>query len=405
MGDAVSSFYASEAATGAGEALADLLDAIYAAATDLSRWEEVAARTTRWFGGPCSIYLRPDAAPDATRLLASALDPDFRRSHDDYYARKNIWIIRDRGGESAIRNGDDVVEGEDLERSEYFGDWLEPQGLRHGVTCGVRATRRGNLNYAVLRGGRRGPFGAGDHAMLGRLLPHVQRAFAIGERLEMSELGAGATTASVERLGVGVGVVDAEARMLFQNAALERLLAQGAGLVMTAGRLRAARPGDTEPLRAAIARATGGGRQLSGRDGSVLALQRAERAPLSVSVSPLSMADRMALSFGFGAGPLALVTVSDPEQRLAVDLQGLQALYGLTAAEARLVAALCAGRTLAEFAGAGGVSLTTARTHLVAAFAKTGENRQADLIRRVLGDFALVAAQPPSDGDASQRDV
>ena len=73
--------------------------------------------------------------------------------------------------------------------------------------------------------------------------------------------------------------------------------------------------------------------------------------------------------------------------------------------EARLVAALCAGRTLAEFAGAGGVSLTTARTHLVAAFAKTGENRQADLIRRVLGDFALVAAQPPSDGDASQRDV
>ena len=151
----MSSFYGSEAAMGAGEAVADLLDAIYAAATDLSRWEEVAARTTRWFGGPCSIYLRPDAAPDATRLLASALDPDFRRSHDDYYARKNLWIIRDRGGESAIRNGDDVVEGEDLERSEYFGDWLEPQGLRHAVTCGVRAMRNGNLNYAILYGGRR----------------------------------------------------------------------------------------------------------------------------------------------------------------------------------------------------------------------------------------------------------
>ncbi len=144
-----------EAAIGAGEAVADLLDAIYAAATDLSRWEEIAARTTRGFGGPCSIYLRPDAAPDATQLLASALDPDFRRSHDDDYARKNLWIIRDRGGESAIRNGDDVVEGEDLERSEYFGDWLEPQGLRHGVTCGVRAMRSGNLNYAVLYGGRR----------------------------------------------------------------------------------------------------------------------------------------------------------------------------------------------------------------------------------------------------------
>ena len=52
-------------------------------------------------------------------------------------------------------------------------------------------------------------------------------------------------------------------------------------------------------------------------------------------------------------------------------------------AQARLVAALVAGETMADYAGAAGISMNTAKTRMRQIFLKTGVNRQADLIRAV----------------------
>jgi DNA-binding CsgD family transcriptional regulator len=65
----------------------------------------------------------------------------------------------------------------------------------------------------------------------------------------------------------------------------------------------------------------------------------------------------------------------------------IEQALGLTPAEARLVSALCHGGTLARVAKELGVSANTAKTHLAAAFGKTGTRRQSELI-------ALVSAMP-----------
>jgi DNA-binding CsgD family transcriptional regulator len=52
----------------------------------------------------------------------------------------------------------------------------------------------------------------------------------------------------------------------------------------------------------------------------------------------------------------------------------------LTPAEARIVAKLTAGATLAEAAAALGIADTTAKTHLTHIFSKTGVARQVELI-------------------------
>jgi DNA-binding CsgD family transcriptional regulator len=70
-------------------------------------------------------------------------------------------------------------------------------------------------------------------------------------------------------------------------------------------------------------------------------------------------------------------------------------LFDLTPAEARLVVGLCAGQTLADYAGHSGTSLNTIKTHLKRVFDKTGEARQADLVRRVAGDVALRVGSRP----------
>jgi DNA-binding CsgD family transcriptional regulator len=59
----------------------------------------------------------------------------------------------------------------------------------------------------------------------------------------------------------------------------------------------------------------------------------------------------------------------------------LQRLFGLTAAEATVMAEIAAGARPAEIAEASGRSLETVRTHLKALYDKTGAKSQADLVR------------------------
>ena len=83
--------------------------------------------------------------------------------------------------------------------------------------------------------------------------------------------------------------------------------------------------------------------------------------------------------------PVAIVLIAGPPDREnAIDPRLLRQLFGLTAAEARLTAALVEGNSVKEFAEATGVSLNTARTHLKNLFIKVGVKRQAALVREVL---------------------
>jgi DNA-binding CsgD family transcriptional regulator len=59
----------------------------------------------------------------------------------------------------------------------------------------------------------------------------------------------------------------------------------------------------------------------------------------------------------------------------------LGAAFGLTPAEARVLANLFAARTLIETAATLGITRPTAKTHLKHIFLKTGVTRQAELMR------------------------
>jgi DNA-binding CsgD family transcriptional regulator len=56
-------------------------------------------------------------------------------------------------------------------------------------------------------------------------------------------------------------------------------------------------------------------------------------------------------------------------------------LYGLTAGEVRVLAAVAEKSGVASMAAALGISQATVKTHLQNLFAKTGVRRQADLLK------------------------
>ncbi|MEO7650792.1 MAG: helix-turn-helix transcriptional regulator, partial [Bryobacteraceae bacterium] len=187
---------------------------------------------------------------------------------------------------------------------------------------------------------------------------------------------------SLDRLPWGVLLVKADARILWRNAAAERIMSKKDGLTESSDGLRAATMSESQGLRSAIAAAarTSNGDRLPG---AAMPLSRPSGLrPLNVLVSPVPR----------WSGSLqeadAMVFVGDPEDRPAAAPQILQRLFGLTAAESRLAEALVEGDTVEAYAVRTAVSLNTARTHLKQIFAKTGTMRQSGLVRHLLRSVA-----------------
>lgn len=82
-------------------------------------------------------------------------------------------------------------------------------------------------------------------------------------------------------------------------------------------------------------------------------------------------------------GTGVIVVVSDLTRPSMSNASLLGLVFGLTAAEARLAAAICEGHDINTAATAFGVSRLTLRGQLKVVFAKTGARRQAELVARV----------------------
>jgi DNA-binding CsgD family transcriptional regulator len=88
--------------------------------------------------------------------------------------------------------------------------------------------------------------------------------------------------------------------------------------------------------------------------------------------------------------PAVCVVIVDPETDTSVPLGRLQAVLGLTGAEARLAALLAAGYELRDAATQLDITYGSARTRLAAIFQKTDTRRQGELIKLLLTTVSVV---------------
>lgn len=77
---------------------------------------------------------------------------------------------------------------------------------------------------------------------------------------------------------------------------------------------------------------------------------------------------------------LSLRTLTRSEPMLGREVMWI---FGLTAAEARVAVQLAGGYSLAEIAETNGVNISTLRAQLRSVYAKTGTNKQAELVSRI----------------------
>jgi DNA-binding CsgD family transcriptional regulator len=241
---------------------------------------------------------------------------------------------------------------------------------------------------AILEGGRparAGDYGTDELDLLEKIGPHIATAIRLRRRLLEAERERTAACGALDRLPLGVILVDESGRVLLVNPRAREIVAHGDGLLAVRGELRADRSQDSGLLRAAFshaARARGAG----AGERAFLALQRVSgKRPYAVALAPVASPDA-SMS---GRGVVALF-VSDPEEGAAIDPVALEQLYDLTPTEAKIVASLSAGHSPEEAADRLQMRLSTLRFHLKHVFAKTGTNRQASLVGLVLDGPASV---------------
>ena len=377
----------------------DFLDLVYEAALDPAMWTPVMERFADMVGGSSGwlsqLSTEDDSGADESDPM-SRVDPDFPQRYIEHFSQCNPLHHVDnpreymRGWRPRILTDEDWMPKEDLVRTEYYNDFMRPQGIDGCIMIRLAARGVEIATMNISRAANRGQFSQADLELAERIHPHLIRAFDLGRRFAATRRLAGELASVLDRSPHGLFLLSDDGRVRHANRVAERLASETDGLRLACGRLTAANGADARRLAALIGAA--GSPQSERRAGGSMALATpARRTPLSITIAPVR-SDRFEPVY---RGHSILVCVTDLEANVALPEQKLRDLFGLTRAEARLALAIFEGLSTSEAALSFGVSPNTARVQLGHIFDKTGTNRQSELVRLMMRAVGVEADERP----------
>ncbi len=238
------------------------------------------------------------------------------------------------------------------------------------------------LDAAAFQEGRAG-------TTLDRVIERHRRVRRQQER-ETQRAVSAAASGVLDRLPLGVMMIDGRGQVVMTNAKARAIIAAGDGLMIdpSSGSFRAEKPEETKALLDLVKRTIAG--EVEAEDSCALTISRPSmRQSICVMVTPLVARSRTSPEGRAGVA----IFLSDPEDRIDIDEDVLRGLYGLTRVEARLALGLVRGRQLDEMAEETKVSVHTVRSQLKQIFRKTDTNRQADVVKLLLTGPAAIRVQ------------
>ncbi len=366
----------------AADTLSDLIGAIYDCAVDPGRWPATLTDFRHALDFKSAI-MAVMSLPTGETLLSviDGVDPPWVERTLNYGPE----VIDQWGGaekmqslpldEPAVLSW--VNDRANWEDNRYYVEWAVPQGIIDVMAIGLA---RDTATLGSIGFGRHSSAGAitareVDAARL--LVPHFQRAVAIGRLMDLKTVAAQTFKSVIDALATAVILVDTDLRIVDANSAGQSVLSAGDPIRSERGRLTLTAGPAAAALPLAVRQAAKNESGI-GKRGFGIPVRRADGAPCVLHVLPLQHGEiRPGLAPLAAAAIFVAPALSPPPAPSAV----LSTLFDLTAAEARVLALLLGGLTLAQAATELGIRTTTAKTHLLNLFEKTGTHRQSDLIK------------------------
>ena len=356
-----------------------LLGTLYDAALQPEALARLPELLRRALGASSAAVLSIHAGSGAPvgRIQGSQIDPAALASYQQH------WHRHDPRARFALANpqlrvlrGQDAITDADYATTPYYNDFGRHIDSFHVIAARTPPDAQSRIGVLALHRPRQlEAFDAAAQVELVGLLPHLQRAMQLAERLQAAELQARLGLAALDGLRLPALVLTATGQVVLANAEAEAMERGGGPLRLgrQAGRLAATTPRETQWLLAAIARAAGGE-----AGGALTLLHPATGERLAALVTPLPKVLQGEAAGGFALLTLRALDAAEDAARLE---QLLRALFGLTAAEATTAAALAGGASPDAIAFARGVQISTIRTLLRRALEKTGAESLRDLAR------------------------
>jgi DNA-binding CsgD family transcriptional regulator len=365
------------------ETLTDIIGSVYDCVLAPQEWSRALALISS-FGesAASSVVVRDRKSTSGSCVFEHGADQSFLRLYFEKLAASRPPDLRqavlDQLGDVATMT---MLAGErEPLNSDFYIKWVKPLGFRDVIGVLVLKSGKRIAWFSVVRSDIQARFDERDVRELGLLSPHICRALLISDTLELQTIAAARLEETIDRLSTGILLTEDRGRISYMNGAAEALLKKGAALKSRDGHLVATRPKSREALSRALEQSALG-RAPASTGQYAVPLPDEEGAGLIANILPLQWhSSRNPL------GPLpgaAAIFIQDPAENPKPPLDALAELYGLTAAEKKVLELVAEGAAPQDAAERLSVSLATVKTHLQHVFAKTNTGRQADLVRLV----------------------
>ncbi len=360
------------------EQFSALIGDIYDAALEPSLWCSVLQKICAFVPGSyATIFVQDATGLGANALFTWGIDEYFFQSYLEVYSKINplfpITLFQDVGRVFTML---EVLPQLRYENTRFYKEWVEPQGLLDSMASILEKSSTSCSMLAVNALERSGPVTEPMRGRMRLIVPHVQRAVAIGKLIDLKSVVLETFSETFDSLSAAVYFVNSNGSIVHANRSGLVLRSQDTAFRAKGGLLETGdRPIDRllrEIFQAAAVDDVGA-------KGATIPLMTADGDRYVAHLLPLSIANRRRLS----SRAVAAVFVHKTGLQSLTLVEAVAKHFQLTPGELRVLFAIIEVGGVPEVAPVLGVSESTVKTHLKRVFAKTGTSRQADLVRLV----------------------
>jgi DNA-binding CsgD family transcriptional regulator len=359
----------------------ELIAAIYDAAIDPAGWGDVVKRIVAATGSVSGALIIHEAETARFKAMCN-IDAFWADAYAKTYCKISpLAAVAATIAPGEVSAATHLTQTDHFKASAFYNEFARPQGWADVIRIGLVRTPAAAGRLVLHRSPNAILIEPAEWHLLKTLAPHLMRAAAVQGLLFRAKAVTESLGAADAAAGIAVFLLAKDCRVLYANAKAEAILRREIGLRYEHGRLAAATPTLTARLKALAREGARPGRG-EGANAGTFELNRGENfLPSLAHVFPLA-ANRAHSIFDIDRPAVALVAV-DPGAELSVRIRGFADKFELTPAETRVLEKIVGGNGLPAVAAKIGISYATVRTHVQHIFAKTGINRQTELIHQV----------------------
>lgn len=360
--------------------VSNLIGHIYDTALDPELWPEALEQACDFVPGwSAGLFYQDNRIQSGNAYFTWNIPENYIQSYFDQYLLLSPFTPTALFFEiGSTHSNIDIIPHDEFRRTRFFREWAQPQGLLDTLFCNLEKSATAHVMFSIMRHERNGVVNESALKRFALLAPHVRRAATIGKVIDLHKVEAAALADTLDGLAAAMILVDANGRIVHANVSGHTLLADCTALRGTGGKLSSADPRINQSLHDVFTAAGRGDLEI-GIKGIAISLSERDGERWLAHILPLTSGARRKAGTEYSA--VAAVFVRKAALDLPHPLEALAHAYKLTPTEMRVLVAIVQIGGVPEIAPVLGIAETTVKTHLARLFAKTGTNRQADLVK------------------------